>query len=100
VSYAIVWQEAGDDVFAGELELGDAALRLEGVSRGGRSCRRVLDYGELSVVRGARGRERLDGRPTLVIEHPGGPALKLGSVGGGGVLSEVADRLARGALDA
>jgi hypothetical protein len=68
-------------------------MRLDGVSEGRRAvCE--LAYGELVRVRTATTAERLDRRPTLVIEARPARMLELVSITGAGVLREVADRLA------
>ena len=94
-SYPVVWCERSGPVAAGSLLLGPTALRLDGVA-GGAHATRELRYSELAGVRmAAYGEERLGGRPTLLIEPAGAPALQVASVAGLGVLREVADVLAR-----
>jgi len=95
-SYAVVWQEAATDparVYAGKLELEDGLVRLEGISRDGRSCRRTLGYDQLGALRMAPSAERILGRPTLVVERPGDAPLRVGSIDGRGLLAELADQL-------
>ena len=95
-SYAVVWQEAAEEpapVYAGKLELDDGLVRLEGVSREGRACRRTLGYDQLGAMRMAPSSERILGRPTLVVERPGREPLRLGSIDGRGLLAELADQL-------
>jgi hypothetical protein len=96
MSYAVVWQEEDGTVFAGKLELAERTLRLDGLSRVGAHHRRVLRYADLGSVRSARRGERIGDRPTLVVEHRSRPPLRIGSVGGSGLLSEVADKLTAG----
>jgi hypothetical protein len=93
MSYAVVWQDE-DTVYAGKLELGERLLRLDGLSAAGVHHRLALDYGGLGAVRSAGRRERIGNRPTLLVERPGRTPLKLVSVGGSGLLPELADRLA------
>jgi hypothetical protein len=96
MSYAVVWQddqsEAVAPVYAGKLELGERRLRLEGISREGRSCLRTMRYDELGSMHMARTGERLQGRPTLVVERNGGQ-LRVGTIDGRGLLPELADQL-------
>ena len=102
-SYAVVWQDelapGGTAVFAGKLELEESRLRLEGVSRDGRQCRRTVGYDELGAVHMAPSGERLVGRPTLVVERPHGLPLRLGTIDGRGALPELADQLSHRVLD-
>lgn len=93
MSYAVVWQSESGTAYAGKLELGEGLLRLDGLSTAGARSRIVLRYEDLGAVRSARRSERLGGRPTLLVERPGHGPLKLVSVGGSGLLPELADRL-------
>jgi hypothetical protein len=95
-SYAVLWSEPLRDVEAGKLELEPGSLRFEG-SRGprGRRVHRVY-YDDIDGVRiGHRPRERLHGRPALVIDLAEGGPLRIGSVDGVGTVSELADELTR-----
>jgi hypothetical protein len=93
MSYAVVWQSESGTAYAGKLELGEGLLRLDGLSTAGARSRIVLRYEDLGAVRSARRSERLGGRPTLLVERPGLAPLKVASVGGSGLLPELADRL-------
>jgi hypothetical protein len=93
MSYAVVWQDEDSTVYAGKLELGERLLRLDGLSAAGIPHRLALAYDELGAVRSAGRRERIGDRPTLLVERPARPPLKLVSVGGSGLLPELADRL-------
>lgn len=96
-SYAVVWQDDLDDgappLYAGKLELDEGRLRLEGVSRAGRTCLRTVRYDEVGDVHMAKARERIAGRPTLVVERAEGRPLRVGTVEGRGFLPELADAL-------
>ncbi|HEY6029097.1 MAG TPA: hypothetical protein VIU44_00955 [Gaiellaceae bacterium] len=96
-SYAVIWQDLLADgqapVYAGKLELDEGRLRLEGISRAGRSCLRTLRYDQLHGLHMAKSRERIAGRPTLVVEREEGEPLRVGSVDGRGLLPELADQL-------
>ena len=96
-TYAVVWQDLLEEgqapLYAGKLELDEARLRLEGVSRSGRTCLRTVTYDEVGEVHMANTRERIAGRPTLVVERAEGRPLRVGSVDGRGFLPELADEL-------
>jgi hypothetical protein len=94
-SYAVLWSEPGEPVRAGKLELELEGLCFEG-ARGTRSARHVhrLAYEDIDAVHVGRGpRERLAGRPALVIDRFVGGPLRIGSVQGVGMLTELAERL-------
>jgi hypothetical protein len=89
-TYAVTWRGPTGLVHAGKLELGAAALTLEGGS-----ARRTLRYDELSEVHVGRGSdERLQGRPALVLQGGAGETLYVSSVNGPGVVVEIAEQLA------
>jgi hypothetical protein len=95
-SYAVIWSEPPEEVETGKLELEPAGLRFEG-SRGRRPARvhRLL-YGEIEGVRiGRRPQERLQGRPSVVLDLVTGGLLRIGLVDAPGVRSELADELTR-----
>jgi hypothetical protein len=94
-SYAVLWSEPEQPVRAGKLELEPNALRFEG-TRGTRSSRHVhrIFYEDIESVHvGRSGRERLAGRPSLVVAVAVGGPLRIGSVQGAGILSELAEQL-------
>ena len=96
-TYAVTWREPGGQTFVGRLALGPGALRLEGRRRGAEepAVERQLGYGELRGLRvGTRGADRLDGRPTVVVESSDGPFLVAGAGIGVPIVHELADRLA------
>jgi len=84
-SYAVAWQNGDGRQHAGRLDLGPAALRLEGATAG-----HELPYAELDDIRVAR----LSGRPTLVLRARG-RTFRVECVGEPGALSELVDRLRR-----
>jgi len=93
-SYAAIWREPGGVIARGKVVLDPELLRLEGTTGEGWLSRRELLYSEVSGVRVGRGPgERLNGRPTLVLERASAPPLHL-DVLGAGVLFELADLLA------
>jgi Bacterial PH domain len=88
-SYAVLWSEEGCDVLAGKLELAD-----DGLSFGGRD-RHDVAYTDIDGVRVARrAADRVRGAATLVLELAGGSILRIGSVGGAGIVSELGEQLA------
>jgi hypothetical protein len=92
-SYGVVWKE-GSTVQAGKLELDPLAVRLEGLDHDGQSLVQELAYRDLSSVRVARKQEdRLEGRPTLILERLAGAPVQVASVAQAGVLSEIAEQL-------
>ena len=72
ISYAVTWQEPDGDRHSGRLELDADALRLEGRNGDGRRTK-VVRYGDLMGFRLARSSgDRVQGRPTLVLELTNG----------------------------
>jgi hypothetical protein len=93
-SYAAIWREPDGAIARGKVVLDSDRLRLEGAAGEGRLSRRELPYTELVGVRVGRGSgERLNDRPTLVLERASAPPLHL-DVLGAGMLFELADLLA------
>jgi len=93
VRYPAVWRLGKGAIVAGEVELGDAGLRLAGRSETGPS-EHSAGYGEIRQVRVARGaEERLNGRPTLLLDLDQGQALALMPLGMG-LMAEMAELLA------
>jgi hypothetical protein len=93
-SYGVVWREGEHPLARGKLELLPRALRLDGMS-GSAPVVRELPYDSLSEIRiGRSARDRIDGRPSLVVEPRTGETLSIASVAQAGVLAEIAERLA------
>jgi hypothetical protein len=91
-SYGVIWQNGGT-LNAGKLELAPGAVRLEGTSPDG-TVAYELPYADLAGVHIARGgAERLENRPTLVLEQVGGAELKVASVAQSGIVAELAERI-------
>jgi hypothetical protein len=93
-SYAVTWQQSDDPPRSGKLELRASVLRLEGPQNGSEAVSVLIPYEELLGMRVAPSRERIDGRPTLMLDRLGGKILRIASVVQPGVISELADRLA------
>jgi PH (Pleckstrin Homology) domain-containing protein len=88
-SYAVLWSEEGCDVLAGKLELADS-----GLSFGGRH-RHDVPYADIDSVHVARrAADRVRGAATLVLELAGGSVLRIASVGGAGIVSELGEQVA------
>jgi hypothetical protein len=92
-SFAVLWSdEIGHEPQAGRLELDEDGLSFQGHER---VC--ALRYEDVESVGVARDSKlRLAGRPVLVLELAGVGVVRIGSLGGVGVLSELAERLGRG----
>jgi|1186.fasta_scaffold49050_2 hypothetical protein len=92
-SYGVIWQNGGT-LNAGKLELAPGAVRLEGTSPEG-AVVYELPYHDLAGVHIARGgAERLENRPTLVLEQVDGAALRVASVAQSGIVAELAEKIA------
>lgn len=93
VTYAVSWTEPNGSPGSGRLELGTDALMLEG-QNGSAPIRRVFPYRNMSGFRIARGAgERLQGRPTLIVDLVNGGSLRIAGVAQPGIVSELASRL-------
>ena len=94
VTYAITWQESDGTRHSGRLELGHDSLRLQG-GNGDVSASRVLPYSAIDSFRPARATgDRLQGRPTLLLELHDGTTVRIASVAQPGIVAELSDRLA------
>jgi hypothetical protein len=93
-TYAVSWEEPSGLQGSGRLELDGDALILEG-RNGSSELRRVFPYRKMSGLRVARGSgERLQGRPTLIVDLASSGVLRIAGVGQPGIVSELAARLA------
>jgi hypothetical protein len=93
-SYAAVWREQEGVLATGKVVLGPYALRLEGRRRGGQLCRHEVAYSELAGVHiGREPGEKVNGRPTLLLERVSGPSFQIDLLGIG-LLSELTELLA------
>jgi hypothetical protein len=96
LSYAVVWHEPPHEARSGKLELADTALRLVGTGSDGGDEVTEIPYRMLERTRVASApRERWCGRPTLVVERRGEEPIQIASVGGIGVVSELAEHVSR-----
>lgn len=90
-SFAVLWSESFRSPRAGKLELDATGLCFVGPQ----SAQHVY-YEDIEGVHVARDRrERIGGRPALVLDLAVGGPLRIGSLGGVGILTELAERLGR-----
>src|ERR1700758_4621013 len=88
-SFAVLWSESHLPARAGKLQLDASGLTFEGPH-----FDHHVYYEDIEAVHVARHpAERLAGRPALVIDLAVGGPLRIGSLEGVGVLSELAERL-------
>lgn len=92
--YAVKWREPDGREYVGLLMLTPGVLRLDGRGGEGPIVERQLARGELRDVRiGRTAAERLDGRPTLVVDHADGTYHIAGAVTSTGILRELVSQL-------
>ena len=91
-SYGVVWQEDMLPLATGKLELLSRALRLEGHAASHPTVREIA-YEGLVGVRVGRDAERIDGRPTIVVERRTGLPIMIATVPQTSVVGEIAERL-------
>jgi hypothetical protein len=95
-TYGVVWREGASKLATGKLELRASGVRLEG-----REGSRDIPYATVSGVHvGRRPEERIDGRPSIVLEQFGTPAVTIATVAQPSLVGEIAERLAALQLDA
>lgn len=88
-SYGIVWRDGDHPVTAGKLELLPTGLRLDG-----RSGTREIPYRDLDGVRiGRSAVDRLDGRPSLVLDRRRGDRVTIATVAQSSVIGELVERI-------
>jgi hypothetical protein len=93
-SYAVKWREPSGGTYLGRLELAPGGLVLEGRNGSDAAVRRTIDLEELHGLRlDESAEERLNGRPTLVLERVGGALLVTSALVHAGVLQELMHRL-------
>ncbi len=94
-TYVAIWQEADGAPTRGSLTLEPHALLLRGKTAEGDHTVRRVPFIELAGVSIGRGPEdRLGGNPALLLARRSGGPLRI-SPSGAGLLSELADLLAR-----
>ena len=88
-TYGVVWREGASPLATGKLELLPRGLRLEGRERS-----EDIPYERLSSVHiGRTATERINGRPSLVLERTGAAALTIAAVAETGLVGEIAEQL-------
>ena len=95
-TYAVKWREPDGQTFIGRLAFGPRALGLDGRRSGAEEppVNRQFRYELLQGLRiGSGGADRLDGRPALVVDWPGGAYLVAGAGSGAPIVQELVDRL-------
>ena len=94
-TYAVVWQEPGGPLFAGELALARGRLALEGSGPDGSLASLGIPYGDLAGVRVGRApAERLNGLACIILERRAAPPISIGPVSGTGAVFDVGRALA------
>jgi len=89
-SYGVVWREGERPIVAGKLELLPRGLRLDGRERS-----QDIPYERLAGVHvGRSAAERLDGRPSVVLERRGAELVTIATVAQSNLIGEIAERLA------
>ncbi len=92
-SYGVVWREGTRPLARGKLELLSHAVRLEGMA-GAEPTTREIAYDYLAEIHiGRSAKERICGRPSLVLAPRTGDTLSIASVAQSGVVAELAERL-------
>jgi hypothetical protein len=94
-SYAVRWRGESAETRAGKLELRVASFRLEGGSPNSRRSVESVRYADLDRVRmAARAEDRIDGRPTILLERRWSSLpLAIASLDGLGTVWELFERL-------
>jgi hypothetical protein len=95
-TYGVVWREGASELATGKLELLASGARLEG-----RETSRDIPYVGVSGIHiGRRPEERIDGRPSIVLERFGSPTVTIATVAQPSLVGEIAERLAALQFDA
>jgi hypothetical protein len=88
-SYGVVWREGTEPLSSGKLELRPRAIRLEGLDRSSE----ILYEGLASVRVGRSAGDRIDGRPSLVLERRTGEPISIATVAQPSLLGEIVDQV-------
>jgi hypothetical protein len=89
-SYGVVWREGASSLATGKLELLPRGLRLEGLE-----STREIPYEGVSGIRvGRSADERIDGRPSVVLERRTGAPVTIATVAQPSLVGEIVERLA------
>jgi hypothetical protein len=93
IAYAVAWQESDGTRHSGRLDLGDVDFRLTGRNGGG-PAEMAVPYTSIrnfQIVGSSV--DRLQNRPTLLVELSDGRQLKIASVAQSGIAAEIAHHL-------
>jgi hypothetical protein len=91
-SYGVVWRDGPGPLATGKLELAARRLSLDGLA-GARPVLRELEYESLAGVRVGRAPDdRIEGHPTVVLEHGSG-TIALAPVARPSLVSEIVERV-------
>lgn len=94
-SYAVNWQLQPGETSIGKLEVHSRSVVFDGLNGSGAS-RAEIRADEIAAIRVARvGSERLANRPTLVVERQGAPPIRIAGIAQPGIVTELAEQLAR-----
>ncbi len=89
-SYGVVWREGASPLAAGKLELLPLGIRLDGLEG-----TQEIPYELLASVRvGRLAGERIDGRPSVVIERRSGAPVTISTVAKPSLVGEIVEQLA------
>lgn len=89
-TYGVVWREGVEPLVAGKLELRPSGLRLEGLDGS-----RDIPYRFLAGVRvGRLAGERIDGRPSVVLDRHTGRPITIATVAKPSLMGEIVEKLA------
>jgi hypothetical protein len=89
-SYGVGWREGESPLVTGKLELQPRAIRLDGLERA-----QEIPYELLTSVRlGRSAGDRIDGRPSVVLERRAGAPVTITTVAKPSLVGEIVERLA------
>lgn len=89
-TYGVVWRDGVAPLATGKLELLSGGLRLDGVEGA-----MDISYEDLAGVHvGRTAAERINGRPSVVVERIGHVPVTIGTVAQSSLVGEIAERLA------
>jgi hypothetical protein len=92
-TYGVIWQEGMLPLGTGTLELLSRGMRFEG-SVGSHPTVRNVGYEGVAGVRVGRAADRIEGRPTVVLERRIGLPITIATVPQSSLVGEIAERLA------